>query len=83
MPDDQDLVTVARFPSHHEAHLAAGYLEANGLDAVVGGSPLGVSYNIWNGEVVGEYRLQVRRGDAAAAFELLASPEPLDEDFEP
>jgi hypothetical protein len=83
MPEDDDVVTVGEYSQVHEAYAAAGYLEANGLEVLVSGSPLGIHYGAYTGQTRGEFRLQVKRMDAEAAVHLLANPEPLADDFDP
>ena len=83
MPDDDDVVTVGQYAQVHEAYMAAGYLEANGLEVVVSGSPLGIHHGAYTGQTRGEFRVQVKRMDAEAAVHLLANPEPLADDFDP
>ena len=64
------LVTIARFASSHEAHLARGMLETHGIFVAL------LDENVTRalgaaGRYVGGIRLQVRERDAASAVELL------------
>ena len=64
------LVTVARFASHHEAHLARGMLETHGVVVTL------LDENITRalgsaGKYVGGIRLQVPEEDTGLAIELL------------
>jgi hypothetical protein len=67
---DSTLVTVGRFRTPWEAHLARTRLEAEGVDACVMEERLPV-VNILSGELAALNRLAVRAGDAARAREIL------------
>lgn len=66
-----DLVTVARFTTPWEAHLARTLLESEGIEACVMEERL-PPVNLLTGEVRAFNRLEVRDGDAARALALLA-----------
>jgi Putative prokaryotic signal transducing protein len=68
---DATLVTVGRFHTPWEAHLARTRLEAEGLDACVLEERLPV-VSLFSGELAALNRLAVRADDAARAREILA-----------
>lgn len=65
-----DLVTVARFTTPWEAHLARTLLESEGIEACVMEERL-PPVNLLSGEVRAFNRLEVRGDDAARALDLL------------
>jgi hypothetical protein len=76
------LVTVGRYFTPWEAHLARTLLESEGIDACVLEERLpGVS--LLTGEPAALSRLEVHPGDAERALEILAEVEELDEASEP
>jgi hypothetical protein len=76
------LVTVGRFPTPWEAHLARTLLESEGIDSCVLEERLpGVS--LLTGEPVAMSRIEVHPEDAERALEILAEVEELDEASEP
>jgi len=66
-----DLVTVARFTTPWEAHLARTLLESEGIEACVLEERL-PPVNLLTGEARAFNRLEVREDDAARALDLLA-----------
>ena len=66
-----DLVTVARFNTPWEAHLARTLLESEGIEACVMEERL-PPVNLLSGEVRAFNRLEVREDDAERALDLLA-----------
>lgn len=66
-----DLVTVARFTTPWEAHLARTLLESEGIEACVMEERL-PPVNLLSGEVRAFNRLEVREDDAERALDLLA-----------
>ena len=65
-----DLVTVARFTTPWEAHLARTLLESEGIEACVMEERL-PPVNLLTGEVRAFNRLEVREDDAVRALDLL------------
>lgn len=81
-PDEPEapeaLITVGRYYTPWEAHLARTYLESEGIDAIVLEERLpGVS--LLTGEPAALSRLEVHPADADRAQEILAEVEELDE----
>ena len=78
-PDEAEaLVTVGRYFTPWEAHLARTYLESEGIDAIVLEERLpGVS--LLTGEPAALTRLEVHPADAERAQEILAEVEDVDE----
>lgn len=64
--NEEDLVTVARFPTPAEASMARTALESAGIDAFLNGEAANILIPI-----AFESQLQVRRKDEAAAQEVL------------
>jgi hypothetical protein len=73
-----ELVTVARFTTPWEAHLARTRLEAEGIEACVFEERL-PPVNLLTGEVLALNRLAVHEADAERALEVLDSIAPLQE----
>jgi Putative prokaryotic signal transducing protein len=71
MADLPDLVTVARFTTPWEAHLARTLLESEGIEACVMEERL-PPVNLLTGEVLAFNRLEVHEEDAERALDLLA-----------
>ncbi|HWM93675.1 MAG TPA: DUF2007 domain-containing protein [Thermoanaerobaculia bacterium] len=71
MSDLNDLVTVARFTTPWEAHLARTLLESEGIEACVMEERL-PPVNLLTGEVLALNRLEVHEEDAERAFGLLS-----------
>jgi hypothetical protein len=63
-----ELVTLETFLMAHEAELALGFLEANGIDAFLADENMS---RLYVAPLVGGIRLQVRAEDAERARELL------------
>jgi hypothetical protein len=76
-----DLVTVARFHTTWEAHLARTLLESEGIDACVFEDRIPL-VNLLSGVATPHNRVEVREDDAERAEQLLAERSPLDEDEE-
>lgn len=76
------LVTVRRFPTPWEAHLARTLLESEGIDACVLEERL-PAVSLLTGEPVAMSRVEVYPEDAERALEILAEVEELDEASEP
>lgn len=76
------LVTVGRFPTPWEAHLARTLLESEGIDACVLEERL-PAVSLLTGEPVAMSRVEVHPEDAERALEILAEVEELDEASEP
>ena len=76
------LVTVGRFPTPWEAHLARTLLESEGIDACVMEERL-PAVSLLTGERVAMSRIEVYPEDAERALEILAEVEELDEASEP
>jgi len=80
--EPEALVTVGRFSTPWEAHLARTLLESEGIDSCVLEERLpGVS--LLTGEPAAMSRIEVHPGDAERALEILADVEELDEASEP
>ena len=78
-PDEPEaLVTVGRFPTPWEAHLAKTLLESEGIDACVLEERL-PAISLLTGQSAVMSRLEVYPEDAERALELLAEVEELDE----
>jgi hypothetical protein len=74
-----ELVEVASFLTAMEADMARGFLEANGVEAVLTNENM-ARMGIHFSAIMGGIRLLVRRADEAVARELLESgAEPLEE----
>jgi hypothetical protein len=71
LPDLPDLITVARFTTPWEAHLARTLLESEGIDSCVLEERL-PPVNLLTGEVLALNRLEVNEEDAPRALSLLA-----------
>ena len=67
---DTELVTVRKFESPFEAHMARTKLESNGIEAVVVDEHL-ADYNMIYGRTMGGVRLLVRAADGARARDVL------------
>lgn len=80
--DPVALVTIGRFPTPWEAHLARTLLESQGIDACVLEERL-PAVSLLTGEPVAMSRVEVYPEDAARALEILAEVEELDEASEP
>jgi hypothetical protein len=83
LPDEPDeepaaLVTVGRFYSPMEAHLARTLLESEGIDACVHEERL-PAVSLLTGAPTALSRVEVHSGDAERALEILASAEELEE----
>ena len=76
------LITVGRFPTPWEAHLARTLLESEGIDACVLEERL-PAVSLLTGEPVAMSRVEVHPEDAERALEILAEVEELDEASEP
>ena len=76
------LITVGRFPTPWEAHLARTLLESEGIDACVLEERL-PAVSLLTGEPVALSRVEVHPEDAERALEILAEVEELDEASEP
>lgn len=76
------LVTVGRFPTPWEAHLARTLLESEGIDACVHEERL-PAVSLLTGERAAMSRIEVYPEDAERALEILAEVEELDEASEP
>ena len=76
------LVTVGRFPTPWEAHLARTLLESEGIDACVHEERL-PAVSLLTGEPAAMSRIEVHPEDAERALEILAEVEELDEASEP
>ncbi len=76
------LVTVGRFPTPWEAHLARTLLESEGIDACVLEERL-PAVSLLTGEPAAMSRVEVHPEDAERALEILAEVEELDEASEP
>ena len=76
------LITVGRFTTPWEAHLARTLLESEGIDACVLEERL-PAVSLLTGEPVAMSRVEVHPEDAARALEILAEVEELDEASEP
>ena len=76
------LVTVGRFPTPWEAHLARTLLESEGIDACVLEERL-PAVSLLTGERIAMSRVEVHPEDAERALEILAEVEELDEASEP
>lgn len=78
-PDEPEgLVTIGRFSTPWEAHLAKTLLESEGIDACVREERL-PAISLLTGEPAGMSRIEVYREDAERALEILAEVEELDE----
>jgi hypothetical protein len=66
-----ELVVIARFPLVADAQIAQGILEQQQIESVIRSDNAGGMYPALDGAA-----LLVRAGDAAAAAEALAAPEP-------
>lgn len=80
-PEELTLVTVGRFHSPWEAHLARTLLESEGIEACVLEERL-PALNLLAGEQPAPHRLEVHSGDAGRAVELLAEIEEVEEPSE-
>jgi hypothetical protein len=82
LPEELDepeaLVTVGRFPTPWEAHLAKTLLESQGIDACVLEERL-PAISLLTGEPAVMSRIEVHPEDAEQALEILAEVEELDE----
>jgi Putative prokaryotic signal transducing protein len=76
------LVTIGRFPTPWEAHLARTLLESEGIDACVLEERL-PAVSLLTGEPVALSRVEVYPEDVERALEILAEVEELDEASEP
>jgi hypothetical protein len=76
------LITIGRFPTPWEAHLARTLLESEGIDACVLEERL-PAVSLLTGEPVALSRVEVHPEDAERALEILAEVEELDEASEP
>jgi len=76
-PDLVDLVTVGRFTTPWEAHLARTLLESEGIDACVLEERL-PPVDLFRGQPLAFNRVEVQSGDAAEALAILARIEALD-----
>ena len=66
---NDELVTVATFVTAHEAAMARGFLEANGIDVFLADEAMS---RIYLTVVIGGIKLQVRGEDVDIARELLS-----------
>ncbi|HEX9940513.1 MAG TPA: DUF2007 domain-containing protein [Thermoanaerobaculia bacterium] len=80
--EPEALVTVGRFSTPWEAHLARTLLESEGIDACVLEERL-PAVSLLTGQPVALSRVEVHPGDAERALEVLAEVEELDEASEP
>jgi hypothetical protein len=78
MEEMAELVTVARFTTPWEAHLARTLLESEGIEACVFEERL-PPVSLLTGEVLAMNRLAVHESEAGRALEILASIAPLQE----
>jgi len=68
---NDELVTVTSFGTAHEAELARGFLEANGIDAFLADEAMARIANHLT-PIIGGYKLQVRQEDVDLVVELLS-----------
>ena len=66
-----ELVTVTSFGTAHEAEIARGFLEANGIDVFLADEAMARIANHLT-PMIGGYKLQVRREDVDTVVELLS-----------
>jgi hypothetical protein len=76
--EPEALVTIGRFSTPWEAHLARTLLESEGIDACVREERL-PAISLLTGEPAAMSRVEVYSGDAERALEILAEVEELDE----
>ena len=69
-PEFDDLVTIARFSFPYQAHLLAGRLESEGIQAFVQ-DELQLQISPWMDNTLGGVRVQVKTSDEIAAHEVM------------